>query len=190
MVMPDHAVRAGFIAVVATAAAHNRSIKARKTEAQVGGVEALKNSGVRAAQDKLAAGLQHAPDFIDSRAALRRRDVLQHLYTSDVVEARVGEGQKWPVALMEIVLRDIAPRHLDCSLVDIDARQLELRKKLRRRAEEFAHVTAEVEQAGRRRVAPGTDPGEPAHWIQWHDPAADRIGVIVRKAPLQANRRQ
>jgi hypothetical protein len=91
---------------------------------------------------------------------------------------------------MQLGLRDIAPRGFDRGLIDIDARQFELWKSPRRRPEEFAHITAEVEQAGGCGVAPGIDPGEPVHGIQWHDPATDRVGVIVRKAPLKVNRRE
>jgi hypothetical protein len=57
---------------------------------------------VGAAQDELAAGLKHAPDFAEGRTTLRFRDVLEDFDASDVVEGTIGERQQRTVALPEI----------------------------------------------------------------------------------------
>jgi hypothetical protein len=122
MLVPDHAVGIITIALVAPAAPDDGSIEAWKTEAEVVRVEALEDSGVRAAQDESAAGPKDAPHFAEDRSALRLRNVLEDLDTGDVVERLIGERQLRPVALPEIGLREIAARDLDRGAVDIDAR--------------------------------------------------------------------
>ena len=74
-------------------------MQARKPEAKIARVEALEDSCMRAAQDESAAGLKHAPDFAESRAAGRLRDVLEDLDTGDVVKGAIAEGQQRTVAL-------------------------------------------------------------------------------------------
>src|SRR5277367_6373882 len=141
---------------------------------------------MRTAHDELSARLHHAPHFLHSRATLFRRDVLDYLDTRHLVEGLVGEGQRGPVALMKLGVGDVAPRGLDCRVVYVNPRQLEMRIAARDGAKQLADVASEVEETGARRV----DPGEAIHRIQRHSRKADLAGIIARFAALMGDPRE